>query len=351
MIEKRVNENAQGFIKLFSSGQEHDVLKELHSKFRMPVEEVLARKKREAEAIERKRRMTLGSNALFAKLKETIATAEDQILKQQRRFTLFPTAMKGPDNADRKDSLTQEKIKATIKDLSGKQRRMTSFSTQPQMFFFQHKDTNQANIAEVESLNSIDSESENETSSHQSSKYSESSDISKAKKFIRQNNVVRPTILMNKSLDLNQINQDRQHRAKDNMKITLFNDNSQTIVKEKPNVTSKLFDINPDALKFYQTQSISPAIQIKGLRSKGHRIQQKYRLVENSASTGLSQSIGRSRNIQGVSSSLNYSNPNFILKQKANVGMKHLLLNRTQMFATINRTPLIPTKTQFSTFI
>lgn len=42
-------------------------MKELQQKFKMPVEEILARKKRESAAAMKKRRMTIGSNEMFSK--------------------------------------------------------------------------------------------------------------------------------------------------------------------------------------------------------------------------------------------------------------------------------------------
>ena len=91
-------------MKLIGASEEQDIVKELQKKFKMPLGEVLARKKREAEAKLRKRRMTLGSNNLFTKYQEVIRNASGD-LKRERRGTFV--------NTMQRDSLTKLKFKAS----------------------------------------------------------------------------------------------------------------------------------------------------------------------------------------------------------------------------------------------
>ena len=49
LIAGRVQDNTQGFLGLFKASEEHDVLKELQMKFKMPLEEILSRRKKRQE--------------------------------------------------------------------------------------------------------------------------------------------------------------------------------------------------------------------------------------------------------------------------------------------------------------
>jgi hypothetical protein len=59
MLKSRVEDYASNFQRLFTVSEEQDIVKELQQKFKMPLEEVLARRKREAYEAARKRRMTM----------------------------------------------------------------------------------------------------------------------------------------------------------------------------------------------------------------------------------------------------------------------------------------------------